>query len=94
MTGLYRSDMPVGTPLRITWIDARHVSTSWVSVAVAASAPPCEVVSVGAFVAVTDDELFYAADLVDGQGELQANAVSAIPLGCVRLIEQIGDHDG
>lgn len=85
--------LEVGTPIRVRWIDARHVSTSWTSVTAATLSEPCDVVSVGSFLGLSDQELFYAADVVPG-AEPAANAVSAIPLGCIHTVEQLGDPHG
>lgn len=88
----YNSIM-LGTPIRVVWIDAHHVSTSWVPVH-AISTTVCKVVSTGMFLFATDQQVFYAADLATNDGDAAANAVSAIPVGCIVSVEQLGDPHG
>lgn len=87
------SGLAVGTPIRVSWIDAHHVSTAWVDIDGVPS-DTCPVTSVAMFVKVTDEQLFYAADLAWSKEDPHLNALSAVPLGCINKVEILGDPHG
>lgn len=91
VTAVQIASLRPGTPLRLLWWDARHVHHSWTSLS-DIDHRPCKVQSVGLFVKATAAEIIIATDFgYADEDEVQANAVSAIPRGCIRMIHQLGD---